>query len=144
MKKIAFPVLALALLLIVSGCQSDKEFIPDYSFQPQQSDMLTAAEQAALTAHARNFVSKAKNLNLNAEQRKIIRTTQPGVKVKYFGSKYGQIRMTWKVAANAQVELYGTGRMTEEDFPWRLRISATDGTHPVPKEMRQNVDKIGR
>lgn len=144
MDKMAVLFLALCLLLTLGGCQSEKEFIPDYNFQPRQSDMLTAAEQKTLTAHARNFVSKAKNLNLNEAQRKMIRTTQPAVRTKYFGRKYGQIRMTWQIAANAQLELYGTGDMTGSEFPWRLRLSATDGTHLVPKEMRENVDKIGQ
>ncbi|MBQ7400610.1 MAG: hypothetical protein IJW07_01075 [Lentisphaeria bacterium] len=142
MDKIMVIFLAALLLLTAGGCSTEQSIIPDYSFQPQQSDMLTPAEQKALTAHARNFVSKSPRLPLNAEQKKIIRNTQPAVKVKYFGKKYGQIRMTWQVAANGQLELYGTGKMTEEDFPWRLRLSATDGSHPVPKAMRENVKKI--
>ena len=142
MEKIVIAFFAVFLLLSAGGCSSDKNFIPDYNFQPQQSDMLSPAELKVLTAHARNFVSKSKKLPLKPEQKKMIRTTQPDVKIKYFGKKYGQIRMTWRVATNAQLELFGTGRMTGEDFPWRLRLSATDGTHPVPKEMRQNVEKI--
>ena len=142
MDKMITVSLAVFLLLFAGGCSSNKTFIPDYDFQPAQSDMLTPAELKALTAHARNFVSKAEKLPLKPAQKKLIRVTQPDVRIKYYGKKYGQIRMTWQVATNAQLELYGTGSMLEEDFPWRLRLSAVDGTHPVPEKMRQNVEKI--
>ncbi len=142
MDKMTVLFLTALLLLAAGGCSTGEAVIPDYSFVPKQSDMLTLAERNALTAHARNFVSKAKKLPLNAAQKKMIRTRDPAVRIKYFGKKYGQIRMTWQIASNGQLELFGTGSFLEEDFPWRLRLSAAEGSHPVPKEMRENVEKI--
>lgn len=133
---------AVFLFLNAGGCSSDKTFVPDYDFQPKLSDMLTPAELNALTIHARNFVSKSEKLPLKPAQKKLIKAVRPDVKIKYYGKKYGQIRMTWRVATNALLELYGTGNMLEEDFPWRLRFSASDGTHPVPDEIRHNVERI--
>lgn len=131
------------LTLLAGGCVSnDENFIPDYSFQPQEADKLTPAELNALTAHARAFISKSKRLPLVEGQRRIIATTPPTVVTKYYGRKFGQIRMSWRVASNAVLELYGTGQMTQEKFPWRVRISASDGTHQVPENMRENVDRI--
>ena len=123
----------LFLLLTTLFCGACRtEIKPDFDFKPTPEQKLTNAEIENLTAHARNFVSSAKNLKLTDSQRGYIRRTSPKITVKYFGPKYGQICMDWQTAQNQMLRLYGTGDMTSSRFPWKLDVRTVNVSHPVP------------
>ncbi|MBO5960183.1 MAG: hypothetical protein J6Q65_08675 [Lentisphaeria bacterium] len=141
-RKLSGSLLIAVLLLLITGCvEEEYSSVPDYNYQPVAGDKLTAAELNALTLHARKFVSKSPSIKLNKQQRNWVARRQPEVAIRYYGKKYGYLRMSWRVASNATLELYGTGKLTAEYFPWKVRMSASQESHPVPDGMLENFEK---
>ncbi len=134
-----FSVLCLlSISALVTGCRST-DTLPDFDFKASESDKLTAAERQTIVYHARRFVSESKNLKIDPVGRNVIRTADPEITLKYFGKKYGQIRLEWQLNRITRLSLYGTGDMTASEFPWKVQLTVKEESHPVPDRMRKNL-----
>ncbi len=130
-----------ACALLCAGCRSHQEQVPDFDFKAGEADKLTPAERQAIVYHARQFVSQSKNLKIDKVAREIIRDTEPEMKMKYFGRKYGQIRMKWQLNRATELDLSGTGDMLSDEFPWKLQVKVLDESHPIPERLKKNLPK---
>lgn len=122
MKKIAFCFLLLAAGLCVSSCTR-----PRMSFEPTEAEKLTQKEKFALIDYVRGFVLSSHRLKLTAEEKEIIRKTDPRVRIHYTAPKEGRLNIIWEFKAGRTLSALCTGPLQTRNNPTDWQINITSG-----------------
>lgn len=114
-------VLFLALFSsgLFSGCAPRR-----VSFEPKPEDKLVDKEKFALIDYVRGFVLSSKRLKLTAEERKVIQSTDPVIRIHYTAPKTGKMNMRWDLPRERHLLAFCQGPLLTSKNPsdWKVTV----------------------
>lgn len=118
--------LTLGMSALLCSCSADYEIT--------REDHLTPAEEDAVTAHVRRFVSKARKLNITEEERALIQTGKPDFHVRYTGYKEAHLTVRWNLPNYRVLMLQRSGKLLSGSrADWTIRLITDQASGKIPK-----------
>lgn len=112
-------VFALLTLGLFSGCAPRR-----LAFEPKPEDKLVDKEKFALIDYVRGFVLCSKRLKLTAEERKVIQSTDPVIRIHYTAPKTGKMSMRWDLSRERHLLAFCQGPLLTSKNPsdWKVTV----------------------
>ena len=107
MLKLNLYIFIFTSLALCSGCNAFKEI--------SDRNNITQGEYVQLVNNARSFALLQQAKSLSAEDRKIIKDTEPIFSVYYTSVKYGQFFLTWYLSGKRVLNVVGSGYLNEKE-----------------------------
>ena len=121
-----FLSLTLGMSALLCSCSADYEI--------SQKARLTPAEEDAVTAHVRRFISKARKLKITEEERSLIQTGKPDFHVRYTGYKEGHLTVRWNLPNYRVLMLQRSGKLLSDNrADWTIRLITDQASGKIPK-----------
>ena len=109
-------------LFLFGGCAS-----PRMSFDPKPEDKLVDKEKFALIDYVRGFVLSSKRLRLTPEERKVIESTDPQIRIHYTAPKTGKMHMSWELPRERHLLAFCQGPLLTSQNPTDWKITVVTG-----------------
>lgn len=120
MRRLIFALLLIpASLCFFGGCSQ-----PRMSFDPKPEDKLVDKEKFALIDYVRGFVLSSKRLKLTPDERKVIESTDPFIRIHYTAPKTGKMNMSWDLPRERHLLAFCQGPLLTSKNPsdWKITI----------------------